>query len=291
MRKAPVLAALLAAALAVPATAQTTLTVRAGIDLWQSATGSAIVFADNPIPAGTFCAGSPAFAGQIPVTGRRIAANQNLGYTDTILVRPSDLTLTVGGQAAQTSLMMQVLSVVGTYSACGVTWNVDAFADPDTQPASTISIKATSSTGGTFDATLNVAGTVRFVSSLGTVLLKDDVKLVTTGACWATSSRNAVKATSPVKVDSDADGVLDLTLLGTSNFHAGWCPGTGTNPPTAQIVTHTGPHPVKPPPPCAIATALTESDNSRAVALPACPIAEPVEMIEPIKVIEVSQQF
>ena len=292
MRKATVLAALLAAAVAVPATAQT-LTVTAGVDLWQTAnTGAYIDFSNNPIPAGTFCAGSPAFAGQIPVKGRVLTANQNLGTTDTIIERTGNATLTIGGPAARVDIYMRVLSLVGvnTFNVCGVSWSVDAYTKPYAQPLSNLWIRATSTTGGTFDADLNVDGTVRFVSSRGTVQVNDLVNLKTVNACWATNPRGSIKASNPLKVDSDADGVIDLTLPGTTNFHPGWCGNTATP------VPHSGPHPTTPPVPCTVVVnPLTGDDNDRAVAapapIPACPISTTVEMIEPIKVIDVIQQF
>lgn len=290
MRKASVLAALLAAAFAVPATAQT-FTVTAGVDLWQTAnTGAYIDFSNNPIPAGTFCPGSPAFAGQIPVKGRNLNANQNLGTTDTIIERTGDAIVTVNGPKVQTNIYMRVLSLVATnpFNTCGVAWTVDAYTKPYAQPLSTLWIKATSTAGGTFDADLNVDGSVRFVSSLGTVIIQDLVNLKTLNACWATNPRNAIKATNPLKVDSDADGIQDTVLPGTTNFHPGWCGNTATP------VPHSGPHPTTPPTPCTIIVnpALTD-DNTKAVAQPAPACAEPVIVSEtqPIKVIDVIKEF
>lgn len=288
-RSISLIAALLAAALAVPATAQT-FVVTAGVDLWQTAnTGAYIDFSNNPIPAGTFCAGSPAFAGQIPVKGRTLTANQNLGTTDTIIQRLANASVTVGGASTQVPITMRVLSLVGTntYNICGVAWSVDVYTNPYAQPASTLWIRASSTAGGTFDADLNVDGTVRFVSSLGTVIIKDFVNLKTVNACWATNPRGAIKATNPLNVDSDADGIIDLTLPGTTNFHPGWCGNTATP------VPHSGPHPTTPPVPCTVVTpALGENDGTKAVAQPIPICAEPVIVseTEPIKVIDASQQ-
>lgn len=280
------LVVVLAIAIAAPAMA---LTLSPGIDVWEtSRDGAYIDFSDNPIPAGTFCADSPAFSGQIPVRGRRLNASPDLGSTDTIIERLNGVDLEVGGAAGAVDIAIRVLSVAGRFTACGSSWAVDAYTDPNNQPTSKLLVKATSSSGGTFSANLDVNGTVRFVSDKGTITLTDKVNLVTNNASWATNPPGSVKTAGPVKVDSNADGVQDLALPGTSNFHPGW------NGPIPVPVPHSGPHPTLPPAPCSTTTTTTTALSDGGVVHAPAPTPVPhctkpviVTEVTPISVISV----
>lgn len=282
-----VLAVLLAIALAAPATA---LTVTAGVDLWETSNngGAYIDFSDDGIPAGTFCDSFPGFTGKIPVKGKRVKSSPDLGTTDTIIERLNDVDLQVGGPAGHVDIVIRVLSLQATerFSACGESWAVDAYTNPDDQPTSKLSIKATSGAGGSFSANLDVNGTVRFVSAKGTVTITDKVNLVTTNASWASDVKRGVKAAGPIKVDSNGDGVEDLSLPGTSNFHPGW---NGTIP---TPVPHSGPHPTQPPQPCAASTTTSSSAVIGApnpTPIPACSTPVIINETQPVTGIVLSE--
>lgn len=290
-RVTTVLAVVLAIALAAPASA---LTVTAGIDVWETANngGAYIDFRDNGgIPKGTFCDSFPGFNGIIPVKGKRVTSSPSLGTTDTIIERLNDVDLQVGGAAGEVDIKIRVLSLEATesFSACGETWAVDAYTDPDNQPISKLSIKALNNAGGSFSANLDVNGTVRFVSSKGTYTVTDKVTLVTTDASWAVNPKRAVKAAGPIKVDSNGDGQEDLDLPGTANFHPGW---NGNVP---VPVPHTGPHPTLPPQPCVVSStpssSLATGDAAVVVVqpqpIPACSTPVIINETQPVIALEV----
>jgi hypothetical protein len=277
MKKVTIVLAVLAIALASPALA---LNVTAGVDLWETSDngGAYIDFRDNPIPAGTFCDAFPGFSDIIPVKGKRIKSTPDLGTTDTIIERLNDVDLQVGGPAGHVDIVIRVLSLQGkaAFSACGESWAVDAYTDPDQQTTSKLSVKATSTGGGSFSANLDVNGTVRFVSSKGTVTITDKVNLVTNDASWATNPKRGVKAAGPIKVDSNGDGIEDLGLPGTSNFHPGWNGGTPVP------VPHSGPHPTQPPQPCVVATTPSSAVVVQPQPTPNCSTPVIINEIQPV---------
>lgn len=215
------------AMLASPASA---LTIQAGIDLFVTIPGQTVVdFSQNPIPAGAFCSNSPAFTGQIALKGQPLVASPSIGTTDTIVERLHDVDVFEGGPAANVAIQVRALSMVGEepLRACGTEWSVQVSADPSAQRISSMSLTATSKSGGVFDAELEVSSTITFTSASGTVVLHDDIKMQSFGSSWMTGMpvTRAANATpiqvDKVSVDTDADGKLDLDLRGTSNFIAG----------------------------------------------------------------------
>lgn len=218
-------------ALAMLASPASALTIQAGIDLFMTIPGHTVVdFSDNPIPAGAFCSNSPAFTGQIALKGQPLVASPSLGTTDTIVERLHDVDVFPGGPAANVAIQIRALSMVGEelFRACGTEWSVQVSADPAAQRISSMSIEATSKSGGVFDSQLDVSGTITFTSTRGTVVINDDLQLKGFGSSWmadvpATRAANAAPIkVDRVAVDTNADGKLDLALRGTSNFHAGW---------------------------------------------------------------------
>jgi hypothetical protein len=252
--------------LAVPAAAGT---VTHGIDVWNTPDdGNTLVdFTSYPIPAGFFCAGSPAFAQQIALKGSPIVTNpaNALGKTDTIVERLSDATFT--NLTASTTIQVDALSLVQhapvTISCTGgnktfnVTVNRDWNPPQGTQTVGPMTINESDSTGagGTFDATVYVPGLVTFTdTSTGRSLtpLSDVITLQVSGGAWASSpGTGGVVHTSSLQVDSTGGGTANLTVPGTSNLAAGW--SRSTSPPSPVPVNHKGPHPtwpLPPPPPC-----------------------------------------
>ena len=239
-----VIAALVATA--VPAQDTNGDLIPAGIDVWKTvANGTAVDFSNNPIPAGTFCSGSAAFSGTIPMKGKMIKASPSLGTTDTIVERLEDAFVPVGGEdTVDIRIVALSMKSQSPYQACGVDWDVDVYLDPDDQDITSLTIRRTNAAGGTFDATLSVWASVRFISSLGTVIVNDHVSLQTTSASWASNPTGAVNVAGPIAIDTNCDGEFDTTVPGTSNFHPGY------NGNTPVQVNHSGPHPTLPPKKC-----------------------------------------
>lgn len=241
--------ALVLALAALPASAQN---LRAGLDLFTSQQGSAVDFSNNPLPSGFFPGCGSGFNGSISLTGAPIAASKNLGQTDTIVSR-LDPTVFNGSGQGSTRLQITALCLKNNAWAdpCGHTWKVSVRLDPSaTQPIGGMAIQRTGAQGGTFGSSFSVLGEVSFTdgsTSLGPVA--DSITLTTTSACWSyTPGTPSVSVAGPVTVDTDCDGTPETVLPGTSNFHAGWCPGPSG--PTWTPVTHDGPHPVGPAKPC-----------------------------------------
>lgn len=253
-----VLAAL--AVLAVPAASAQNL--RAGLDLFTSQQGTAVDFSNNPIPGGFFPGCGLGFNGSISLTGAPIAASQNLGRTDTIVARLNPTVFNTSGVgAAQPQIKALCLKNNAWIDPCGQTWKVSVRLDPAaTQPIGAMAIRRTGPQGGTFGSSFSVLGEVSFtdgVTNLGPV--SDSILLKTTSACWSyTPGTPSITVTGPVTVDADCDGTPETVLPGTSNFHAGWCPGPAG--PTWTPVTHDGPHPVGPAGPCQPTQDTTDAD-------------------------------
>jgi len=239
--------------LAVPAAASS---VNPGIDLWVTvANGTSVNFSGQAIPAGFFCPGSNSFSGSISLKGKNIAANMNLRGADTILERPL---LAVLGSVAQVPLIIRVLSLqdVTPHSVpeCGASYDVFVRLNPASQPQGSITINHSMPTGGTFNSVLPVDTLVTFTDTVtGDVkTISNSTVLTTSTACWNhVPGPGGIVVNGPVTVDSDGDGILDLTLPGTSNFAPGWCaPAGGSGNPTFSPPTHTAPthaHKVKAP--------------------------------------------
>lgn len=249
--------------LALPAAAGT---LTAGIDVWVTPDdGNTYVdFTSNPIPAGYFCAGSPAFAQQIKLKGSPIVTNPAgaLQQTDTIIHRLSDATFD-GTLTASTTIQVEALSLVQhasiTISCTGgsKTFNVTVHHDPNppqgtqTVQPMTIHEDDSSGSGGTFDATVVVPALVTFTDTATgatTTPLQDVITLQVSGGAWAsTVGTGGVTYTQPLLVDTTGSGTAGTQLPGTSNFNAGWS-HTCTPTPCIIAVNHNGPHPTYPAP-------------------------------------------
>ncbi|HVR10789.1 MAG TPA: hypothetical protein VMW75_22290 [Thermoanaerobaculia bacterium] len=254
---------LLAVAPALPAAAGT---LTAGIDVWTTPDdGNTYVdFTSNPVPAGFFCSGSPAFAQQIPVKGSPIVTNPTgaLKKTDTIVHRLTDATFDQT-LTATTNIQVEALSLVQhapiTISCTGgsKTFNVTVNHDPNppqgtqTVQPMTVSEDDSSGSGGTFNATVVVPALVTFTdTSTGaqTTPLSDVITLQVSGGAWAaTPGTGGVVYNQPLLVDTTGSGTAGTQLPGTSNFNAGW--SHLCSPACPIKIDHKGPHPTWPVPP------------------------------------------
>jgi hypothetical protein len=243
MSRAKVLASslpafLVACALAGPADAQ--LTIQRGVDLFSSQAGTLVDFSKDPLPTNFFGCGEK-FSGTISFVGRPILADKPIGNTDTIIQRPNNIPLVGGVGSGAIRIVALSLRNAAWTDPCGRTWKVTARLDQAAaQPGGTITITQTSATGGTFSSSMTVLGEVSWTDGAATLgPVANAVTLASNGSCWATSpGAGGLTVTAPLTVDSDGDGVLDRQLLGTSNFHPGWC-GPNWTP-----IPHDGPHPV-----------------------------------------------
>lgn len=244
----------IAALVALPAAASN---VNAGSDFWKTtAAGTSVSFAGQAIPAGFFCPGSLSFSGSIALKGKNIAANMALQGADTILERTQTAVL---GAVDTVPLYIRVLSLqdVQPHSVpeCGSSYDVFVRLNPAvSQPQGSITINHSMPTGGTFNSVLPVETEVIFTdTATGNVKsIANSTVLNTSTACWNhMPGPGGIVVNGPVTVDSDGDGILDLTLPGSSNFAPGWCaPAGGSGNPTFSPPTHQAPthaHSVQPP--------------------------------------------
>jgi hypothetical protein len=256
----------------VPAFAQT---IAAGIDVWNTPDdGNTKItsLVGNPLPQDFFCIGSPAFSQEIKLKGKPIATSDNgLGSTDTIVQRNAT---SFAGGVASTQVQVKAISFeehapLAISCADGThTFHVRVLLDQrTTAPSGPMTIHSDGTgTGGTFDATIQVPGRIVFTdiatgATRGPVY--DSVNLQATGAAWADNvGTGGVNHPGSLSIDTDGNGVPDLTVPGTSNgFHTGW--SNHCNPRCPVPIQHQGPHPVwplPPPPPCSATVAQAASD-------------------------------
>lgn len=282
------LAALAIAIAGAPAGAQTTL--QAGSDVWKTdGSGSFVSFVADPIPAGFFCPGSPAFAGTLEVTGKPLATTPTnaLRGADTVIVRPQTAAFDANG-VAQVSGHVAAMSLKGksqlTVNCTGGsrTFDILVYADDPSVPTD-LQVVKTGSLGGTFSGTVRVPAVVRFTDAADasySVELDNDIDFaVPADAEWTNVPGGDGWKSPAATVDTDADGAPDTAIPAASNFFAGKSPnpqpGCAT-PPCAVKIRHQAPthaHVVVPPPkPCRVIIVSPTEPN-----LPAEPTtSEPV---------------
>jgi hypothetical protein len=230
MRKVFACAVMLALA-ALPAAALERV-IPNGVDLWQTTSdGSTYVdFANNPIPAGFFCAGSEPFTGRVGFKGVPVAtgAANELGQTDTIVQRLDDAVFNKRG-VAYTRIQMRSLNMVSiapVKTSCGpyrakVSLNGE-------QPITRMRIIREGENGGRFEVPIWVNVKISFVPLRSPVvepleLLKEVRFPPLPNQRWAaTPGPMAVEKAGFVIVDIDGDGATDTFLPGTTpNFTVG----------------------------------------------------------------------
>ncbi len=212
-----------------------------GVDTWPTAEGASYTsFADDPIPAGFFCADSPAFAGTIVMNGSPLATEPAgvLGKTDTIVHRLDDAYLDEDG-IATTRLQMMALSLVGSEPldvGCETSFDVTSSLDGE-QAITEMRIIRESEWGGSYASPLSLNVKVVFTPVDGGESLKVNREIhlaPAPGSYWTTTDRVGTNAWGdPVKVDTTGDGVPDSALPAPSNFVA----GMGVEPAAATAET------------------------------------------------------
>ncbi len=187
-------------------------------------------FADDPIPAGFFCQGSPAFTGRVIFKGLPLetATPGQLHGADTVVARLDDATFDESGRAV-TRVQFQALSLVSSSplrTPCGAFHVHVSLAG--TQRVTTMNIYRSEERGGTFVAPLAVDVRLRFVPVSG----RASRPLELTGSFtfgaqalpWAFVPGSGAKGPGPAFADTNGDRIPDTHLAGTSNFAAGWRP-------------------------------------------------------------------
>lgn len=230
MKKA-LLAVILMALAAVPAAALDH-TIFNGIDLWMTrGDGSTFRdFAEEPIPAGFFCAGSEPFTGKIVFRGVPVATGNpgELGITDTIVQRLDDATFNRKG-VAHTRLQVRALSfeaVAPIKTSCGM-FKVTVALD-GVQPVTHMRIIRDGELGGRFLSPIWVNVKLMFTpigrerSGEPLVLTRALRFNANPKAPWSVPGPAGKSVGGFVLVDTDGDSVPESMLPGTSNFVAGW---------------------------------------------------------------------
>jgi hypothetical protein len=178
--------------------------VPAGLDYWQTLSGGATAysFANNPIPAGFFCAGSKAYTGDVMFEGVPVHTipARILGATDTVIERLDDAVFDAQGNG-RTRIRGRSLNLISTEplkSSCGqftVTANLTA-----DQPDSPMVFHRTFEFGGTFDAQLKLRVNINFtnVASGKTFSIVRDVYLPTVNATPFAMGSVAVQCATPI---------------------------------------------------------------------------------------------
>jgi hypothetical protein len=216
--------------LAVPAFAADRVIVN-GVDLWRTP-GDGTSFADfskQPIPAGFFCPGSPAFTGRIIMKGVPIASSKPgaIGDADTIIQRLDNATFNKRGVATTRIQMraMQFEGVAPLKTACG---DFKAYVRLDgEQPITTMRIVRDHQKGGRFFAPISVNIKLVFepVGRTTTEVWEIRKELRFPPAerqDWIIRDNTRPSPGNGIlKVDTDSDGTPDTFLPGISNFGAG----------------------------------------------------------------------
>lgn len=224
----PLLAAAALLLLALPATASDGV-VRSGIDVWHTVSGTFANFRSQPIPAGFLCAGSSAFAGQVPMRGVPIVTRNpgDLAGADTVVLRLDDAPFNSQG-IAQTRIQfkaMHLASVAPVKTACG-SFNVRVTVEGQ-QPTTIMRIVQDSEEGGHFLAPLALNVKLTFTpvgrkSNERLELVRPVHFPAVPNARWTFETQSKAARIPPtVQIDTDGDGVPDTFLPGTSNFATG----------------------------------------------------------------------
>lgn len=203
--------------------------IQNGIDAWETkGDGSTFVdFAQTPIPAGFFCAGSAPFTGRVAFQGVPVVTGtpKALGNTDTIVQRLDDAVFDKRGVAVTRTQVraLSLKSVTPFETGCGkfeATVRLDG-----AQPVTQMVIRREDENGGTFSGPLWLNVKVSF-TPVGRANREGlEVPLEVRFPAKAVYPWRA-KMVAPVpagfvQVDTDGDGIVDTYLPGTSNFFAG----------------------------------------------------------------------
>jgi hypothetical protein len=210
-----------------------------GSDLFATgATGTTFVsFATDPIPAGFFCKGSPAFYGQIRLQGVPLTTSPAgiAGETDTIVRRLADAPFDSYGHARApvriVALKLEAMDPIVVQCSSGLRAFDLSVCLPRgvTQPVTYIDIYKTFDDGGIFKGQLVVYADLVFIDqATGNVLdpiqQTIDMKVLDSNRWMRYPGPGGVHVTSWFGVDADCDGQAELGVPPTTNFYPGWNP-------------------------------------------------------------------
>lgn len=207
------------------------VTLGAGVDGWHTPGGglSFAGFANDPIPPGFFCQGSPEFAGQIPLRGSQLITSppNALGNIDTLIQRDAAAIPSNGCGSVNVWVVAMNLEddqdLVISCDTGPTIFDVKMIAAPS-QPLSVFTVCRSSSCGGTFTGTLDISVWVFFINrSTGQVLgpIHRTVSLIVSPVPWAHNPFPGGFTSGSFWVDIDCDGLIDIQVPGTSNFFPG----------------------------------------------------------------------
>ncbi|HYG64765.1 MAG TPA: hypothetical protein VEL74_19450 [Thermoanaerobaculia bacterium] len=228
--------------------------IQRGVDIWETVPQMTYTsFANNPIPAGFFCAEFPGYTGRMWFKGVPLASDDPgaLGTTDTIIERLDNAVFNKNG-VARTRARVRALQLEGIEAlktVCG-DYNVKVTLDGE-QPVTRMRIVREHAKGGRFfvPLALNVKLTFTRVDNPAEQLeFFEPVRFaVSPHHHWSYRKlAPEAKRIGRVTVDTDGDGTPDTVLPGTSNFRAGngnkaeFCP---QNELGGHAVTEPGPLP------------------------------------------------
>lgn len=193
-----------------------------GLDNWQTLGGGATrySFAEQPIPAGFFCAGSEPFRGAVEFEGvpLRTEPADALGTTDTVVERLDTAVFNKRGVAV-TRLQARALNLVGTKlvrNSCGA-YKVSATLAGQ-QPVTRLTFQRENEFGGTFNADLRLRVQVTFteVKSGETRTLVRQIAMPTVnGSPYAlkVTATPACISTVPAQPTQPVSQISDITLF------------------------------------------------------------------------------
>lgn len=225
MRKLIVLALLLLASAPLSAT-----DIDRGVDLWRTL-GNGTTFIDfdaNPLPAGFFCEGSPAFTGKVVFEGVPLATDVRGGLrgADTVIERMDDASFNRRG-VATVPIQVRALSLASVKplaTGCGL-WTALVVLEGD-QPTTRMRLVRTGSGEGYFQAPLALNARLTFVPLTGVgrepvSLLRSVEFTITPRIPWSIQPGAIDREIDYVRVDTDGDGEPDRMISGSGAFQAG----------------------------------------------------------------------
>ncbi|HEX3553142.1 MAG TPA: hypothetical protein VIA62_07930 [Thermoanaerobaculia bacterium] len=194
-------------------------------------------FAQNPIPAGFFCADSAAFSGRVAFRGLPLVAGTPgaLHNADTVIERLDDAVFNNHG-VAETRIQFKALSLVSIapiQTACGAYHAYVTLAGP--QRVTTMKIYRTEADGGRFVAPIAVDAKISFipvrpVKGLRPLEMVGKFTFPATPLPWSATAGAATKSIGNVLIDTKGNLKADTLVSGSSNFWPGWKPGARVQP-------------------------------------------------------------
>jgi hypothetical protein len=190
-------------------------------------------FADNPIPAGFFCARSKAFTGRVAFKGLPLVTETpgQLGVVDTVIERLDNAVFDAKG-VARTRIQFRALSLVSiapVKTRCGAFHVYVSLAGQ--QRVTSMKILRTQEGGGTFAAPLAVDVRMSFIP-VKPAQTKAARKLDLVGSFtfpgnsvpWSFARGAMAKQIGDIVIDTNGDLAPDTLVPGLSNFLPGLDP-------------------------------------------------------------------